>query len=50
MELDIGGGVMNCIVVRLLWDVMLAAAGPYESIHLFMAPAEADGPARVCCW
>lgn len=42
MALDIEG-VMNYSVVRLLRDAMLTAVGPYLSINIFMARAEADG-------
>lgn len=49
MALDIEG-VMNYSVVRLLRDAMLTAVGPYLSINIFMAQAEADGVAQVCSW
>lgn len=47
MALDIEG-VMNYGTVGLLQDAALAAAGPYEDINIFMAPAQTDGVARAC--
>lgn len=49
MALDIEG-VMNYSVGRLLRDAMLTAVGPYLSINIFMAQAEAEGVAQVCSW